>query len=45
MIKISQNSVLNAFSIDVEGFIESNIQSFNIPDKYIDQSLENREIE
>jgi polysaccharide deacetylase family protein (PEP-CTERM system associated) len=40
-----QSPVLNAFSIDVEGFVESNIQSFYIPDKYINQSEENREIE
>ena len=37
--------VINAFSIDVEGFVESNRQSFHIPDKYINQSEENREIE
>jgi polysaccharide deacetylase family protein (PEP-CTERM system associated) len=38
-------SIINAFSVDVEGFIESNIQSFHIPDRYINQSEENREIE
>ena len=38
-------SSLNAFTIDVEGFVESNLQSFHIPDKYINQSEENREIE
>ncbi len=43
--KKQHSSVINAFSIDVEGFVESNIQSFHIPDKYIDQSAENREIE
>jgi polysaccharide deacetylase family protein (PEP-CTERM system associated) len=43
--KNSQNAVMNAFSIDVEGFIESNVQSFHIPDKYINQSEENVEIE
>ncbi len=37
--------VINAFTIDVEGFVESNLQSFHIPDKYINQSEENREIE
>ena len=37
--------VINAFSVDVEGFVESNVQSFHIPDKYINQSEENREIE
>jgi polysaccharide deacetylase family protein (PEP-CTERM system associated) len=43
--KNSQNTVTNAFSVDVEGFIESNVQSFHIPDKYISQSEENVEIE
>lgn len=37
--------VINAFTIDVEGFVESNIQSFHIPDHYINQSEEDREIE
>lgn len=37
--------ITNAFSIDVEGFVESNIQSFHIPDKYINRPEENREIE
>jgi hypothetical protein len=41
----SQNPVMNAFSIDVEGFVESNVQSFHIPDEYINQSAENQEIE
>jgi len=41
----TQKSVINGFSVDVEGFVESNVQSFNIPDKYINQSEENREIE
>ncbi len=36
---------LNAFSIDVEGFIESNLQSFHIPGKYCDSLKENTEIE
>lgn len=43
--KKSQNPVVNAFSVDVEGFVESNLQSFHIPDKYINQSEENGEIE
>ncbi len=43
--KNSHNAAMNAFSVDVEGFIESNIQSFHIPDKYINQSKENAEIE
>ncbi len=41
----SQKPVINAFSIDVEGFVESNVQSFHIPDKYINHSRENIEIE
>jgi len=41
----SQSSIVNAFSVDVEGFIESNTQSFYIPDEYINQSEENHEIE
>jgi polysaccharide deacetylase family protein (PEP-CTERM system associated) len=41
----SQNPVVNAFSVDVEGFVESNVQSFHIPDNYISQSEENHEIE
>lgn len=40
-----QSSVINAFSVDVEGFVESNIQSFHIPDRYINQAEENCEIE
>lgn len=40
-----QNPIINAFSIDVEGFVESNLQSFHIPNKYTNQSEENREIE
>jgi polysaccharide deacetylase family protein (PEP-CTERM system associated) len=43
--KSSQELIINAFSIDVEGFVESNVQSFRIPDEYINQSQENREIE
>ncbi len=45
MKKTLHNPVTNAFSIDVEGFVESNIQSFHIPDKYINRPEENREIE
>ena len=43
--KSSKSCPLNAFSVDVEGFVESNAQSFDIPNKYINQSEENREIE
>ena len=39
------NQVINAFSIDVEGFVESNIQSFDIPDTYVNQQKEDSEIE
>ena len=37
--------VSNCFSVDVEGFIESNLQSFHIPEKYINKVRENYEIE
>lgn len=43
--KEPQNPVTNAFSIDVEGFVESNIQSFPIDDRYLNQAAGNREIE
>ena len=42
---MENQSIVNAFSIDVEGFVESNLQSFNIPDECINQTQENREIE
>ena len=41
----SNDSIVNALSIDVEGFVESNQQSFHIPDKYFVQSKEDHEIE
>jgi polysaccharide deacetylase family protein (PEP-CTERM system associated) len=41
----SQHYPLNAFTVDVEGFVESNVQSFYIPSRYINRSEENREIE
>lgn len=37
--------VINCLSVDVEGFVESNLQSFNIDKKYIDKTRENYEIE
>jgi len=37
--------VVNAFSVDVEGFVESNVQSFPIDQKFINRAAENREIE
>ena len=36
---------INAFSVDVEGFVESNVQSFHVPDKYVDPKKEDYEIE
>jgi polysaccharide deacetylase family protein (PEP-CTERM system associated) len=42
---MSNGILLNALSVDVEGFVESNLQSFHIPEKYINQSQENYEIE
>jgi polysaccharide deacetylase family protein (PEP-CTERM system associated) len=45
LAKTVQNPIVNALSVDVEGFVESNMQSFHIPDKYIDQSAEDQEIE
>jgi polysaccharide deacetylase family protein (PEP-CTERM system associated) len=41
----AQNPVINALTIDVEGFVESNVQSFYIPEKYINRPKENYEIE
>jgi len=35
----------NCFSIDVEGFVESNVESFEIAPAYIDKAKENYEIE
>ena len=40
------NSIIkNCFSVDVEGFVESNLQSFHIDSKYISSTRENYEIE
>ncbi|MHC4602616.1 MAG: DUF3473 domain-containing protein [Planctomycetota bacterium] len=44
-VTLSSKPVINAISVDVEGFVESNLQSFHVPDQYINQSEENREIE
>ena len=41
----TDQTILNAFSIDVEGFVESNVQSFHIDDKYVDRAKENEEIQ
>ncbi len=35
----------NVFSVDVEGFVESNQESFNVPQQYINSLQENNEIE
>jgi polysaccharide deacetylase family protein (PEP-CTERM system associated) len=35
----------NCFSIDVEGFVESNLESFHIPNCYVDRAKEKYEIE
>jgi polysaccharide deacetylase family protein (PEP-CTERM system associated) len=40
-----KTGMLNAISIDVEGFVESNLQSFSIPPHYHDSTREDREIE
>jgi polysaccharide deacetylase family protein (PEP-CTERM system associated) len=37
--------VLNAVTIDVEGFVESNQESFPIPDRYVGRAAGDREIE
>jgi len=39
------SNIKNCFSVDVEGFVESNLQSFHIPDKYISKAKENYEIQ
>ncbi|MHC4255123.1 MAG: DUF3473 domain-containing protein [Planctomycetota bacterium] len=39
------SSAVNALSVDVEGFVESNIQSFHVPEQYIDQAKEDQEIQ
>lgn len=37
--------IINCLSVDIEGFIESNLQSFHIDEKYIDKAREDYEIE
>ena len=44
-MKALPSEVVNCLSIDVEGFIESNLQSFPIDQKYIDRAKENYEIQ
>ena len=42
---MNDKAVCNALSIDVEGFVEANQESFSIPGRYIDPAAENREIQ
>ena len=44
-IDLKNDEIENCLSIDVEGFVESNLQSFHIQDKYVSKSKENYEIE
>ena len=44
-MSLSNNNITNCLSIDVEGFVESNLQSFNIGKEHINKSAENIEIE
>ncbi len=44
-INLKNAKVKNCFSVDVEGFVESNLQSFHIEDKYVSRLKENYEIE
>ena len=41
---MKDNRIINAISIDVEGFVESNRESFHVDAKYIDSARENNEI-
>lgn len=41
----SSKPVINAISVDVEGFAESNAQSFPISDNFLDETTQNCEIE
>ena len=43
--KSIENSVINALSVDVESFAESNVQSFPIAEKYLNKAAQNYEIE
>lgn len=45
MKPLMQNKIENCFSVDVEGFVESNRQSFHIEERHINQADENKEIE
>ena len=41
----SSKPVINAISVDIEGFAESNAQSFPISDNFLDETTQNCEIE
>jgi polysaccharide deacetylase family protein (PEP-CTERM system associated) len=43
-LQYRSREVNNCLSVDVEGFVESNLESFHIEDKYISKSEENSEI-
>ncbi len=46
LVNVSEKSdIINCFTIDVEGFVESNLESFFIEEKYINRDKENYEIE
>ncbi len=40
-----ESTIINCLTVDVEGFVESNIESFSIDKKYADPKRENEEIE
>jgi polysaccharide deacetylase family protein (PEP-CTERM system associated) len=42
---VTRPRVTNALSVDLEGFVESNQESFPIPARYLDRAGESREIE
>jgi polysaccharide deacetylase family protein (PEP-CTERM system associated) len=45
-MSIKQKSpIINAFTVDVEGFVESNVQSFHIAEEYLNKTAQNYEIE
>lgn len=41
----NNTNIINCFSVDVEGFIESNLESFQVAPKYLDKAAEIYEIE
>lgn len=41
----TNTNIINCFSVDVEGFIESNLESFQVAPKYLDKAAEIYEIE